>query len=128
MTVRDWTGESAPLHAVPSGLVVLAHLPDKLAEAYLEGDLTQETAFTMTDRESLRNRLADIRSIGYVWVYQEFREDINSVAAPVFDADGTVIAALHVHGPAYRFPNPDRTHDFGLQVVEAASRLANHLD
>ncbi|MDG2262736.1 MAG: IclR family transcriptional regulator [Actinomycetota bacterium] len=128
VTVRDWTGESAPLHAVPSGLVVLAHLPDKLAEAYLEGDLTQETAFTMTDRESLRNRLADIRSIGYVWVYQEFREDINSVAAPVFDADGTVIAALHVHGPAYRFPNPDRTHDFGLQVVEAASRLANHLD
>ena len=128
VTVRDWTGESAPLHAVPSGLAVLAHLVPPLIDAYLSNDLSQETPYTMTDKAAIRNRLADIRSIGYVWVYQEFSEDINSVAAPVFDTDGAVIAAIHVHGPAYRFPNPDRTHDFGLLVVETAARLSAHLD
>ena len=41
---------------------------------------------------------------GSEWVYGEFAEDINSVAAPVFGGDGPAVAALHVHGPSYRFP------------------------
>ena len=126
--MRDWTGESAPMHAVPSGLAVLAHLDSNLVDAYIARGLSQETPYTMTDPDALRDRLADIRSIGYVWVYQEFSEDINSVAAPVFDTDGTVIAALHVHGPAYRYPNPDQTHDWGLLLIDAATRLSSHLD
>lgn len=126
--VRDWTGETAPMHAVPSGLAILAHVESEAVESYISGGLSQETPYTMTNAESLRNRLADIKSLGYVWVYQEFSEDINSVGAPVFDSDGQVIAALHVHGPAYRFPNPDRTHDYGLRIIEAAARLSSHLD
>ena len=41
------------------------------------------------------------------WVYGEYDDDINSVAAPVRDASGAVVAAVHVHGPAYRFPGDD---------------------
>jgi DNA-binding IclR family transcriptional regulator len=59
-------------------------------------------------------------------VFEEFAEGINSVAAPVFGPDG-VTAALRIHGPTYRFPDPDRTHDIGLLVAAAASRLSEQL-
>ena len=125
--VRDWTGEYAPLHAVPSGLVILANLGDAGIEAYLKGPLEQCTAWTITDQAAIRTRLENIRSIGYAWVYEEFAEGINSVAAPIFESDGSVESAIHVHGPAYRFPDPDRTHDTGMLVIEAATRLAEQL-
>ncbi len=125
--VRDWTGEYAPLHAVPSGLVILAHQPERFIEEYLAGPLVQCTLWTMTDPGELRDRLEQVRSIGYAWVYEEFAEGINSVAAPVFESDGSVEAALHVHGPAYRFPNPDLTHDHGMAVIEATRRLSLQL-
>ena len=125
--VRDWTGEHSPLHAVPSGLVILAHQPASFIESYLRGKLVECTPWTMTDPEELRTRLEQVRSIGYVWVYEEFAEGINSVAAPVFESDGSVGSALHVHGPAYRFPNPDDTHDHGLAVIEAAEALSQQL-
>ena len=125
--VRDWTGEYAPLHAVPSGLVMLAHMSPDLADQYLAQQLKQCTPWTMTDPDALRERLDQVRSIGYVWVYEEFAQGINSVAAPVLTASGRVEAALHVHGPAYRFPDPDVAHDHGLTLVAAARRLSAQL-
>jgi DNA-binding IclR family transcriptional regulator len=125
--VRDWTGEHAPLHAVPSGLVILAHQRPDFINRYLASPLVQCTPWTMTDPGELRDRLEQIRSIGYAWVYEEFAEELNSVAAPVFESGGHVEAALHVHGPAYRFPNPDDTHDHGMAVIEAAGRLSMQL-
>ncbi len=125
--VRSWTGEYCPLHLVPSGLVYLAHLsPDDL-EDYLALGLEATTTNSMVDAEALRIRLAQVQSAGYVWVYEEFAIGINSVATPVLGPDGNVVAALHVHGPAYRFPDPNRTHDVGLVLIDAASNLADHL-
>lgn len=125
--VRDWTGEHAPLHAVPSGLVILAHRNPDFVDKYLAAPLVKCTPWTMTDPDELRDRLEQIRSIGYAWVYEEFAEELNSVAAPVFESGGIVEAALHVHGPAYRFPDPDDTHDLGMAVIEAAGRLSMQL-
>ena len=84
------------------------------------------TQSTLTSAVELQERLTQVRSAGYVWVYEEFAEGINSVAAPVFGPDG-VVAALRVHGPTYRFPNPDRSHDIGLRVAEAAHQLSEQL-
>ena len=84
------------------------------------------TRNTITTAAELRIRLTQARSAGYAWVFEEFTPGINSVAAPVFGPTG-VMAALRVHGPTYRFPNPDRTHDIGLIVAAAASRLSQQL-
>jgi DNA-binding IclR family transcriptional regulator len=125
--VRDWTGEYAPLHAVPSGLVILAHMPDTTLDTYLAEPLERCTNWTVTDPDKIRARLENIRSIGYAWVYEEFAEGINSVAAPIIEPDGSVTSAIHVHGPAFRFPDPDHTHDTGMLVIGAATRLAEQL-
>ncbi len=125
--VRSWIGEYCPLHLVPSGLVYLAHLSPESLEEYFADGLEATTANSMVDPDALWTRLAQIASAGYVWVYEEFAVGINSAAAPVLNEEGTVVAALHVHGPAYRFPDPNRTHDIGLMLIAAASNLADHL-
>lgn len=127
--VRDWTGEYAPMHLVPSGLVHLAHLSSARLDRFFAADPRQAGANSMIEPDVLAARLTRIRSVGYAWGYEEFVEGINSVAAPVFDSKGsTVIAALHVHGPAYRFPDPEQTHDLGLQLVAAAAGLGAQLN
>lgn len=127
VTMRDWTGLWAPLHAVPSGLAILAHLADAELDSLLTGPLEQLTAATVTDPALIRNRLAEIRDEGVVWVRGEFRPDIVSVAAPVW-ADGAVVAAIHVHGPSYRFPEPGTENDIADLVIDGATRLSHLLD
>lgn len=124
--IRDWTGESGPAHSLSAGIVMMAHRGESAVQACIAAGLGPMTANTLTTEDELRDRMAQARSAGYAWVFEEFAEGINSVAAPVFGPDG-VVAALRIHGPTYRFPNPDRTHDIGLLVAEAAERLSTQL-
>ena len=125
--VRDWTGELIPMHVVPSGLVIMAHWPKEQIERYLNRRLVRLTPNTVTDPQMIRARLVDISAQGYVWVYEEFVEGINSVAAPVVEEGGLITAALHVHGPAYRFPGDSDEADIGKAVADAAGRLSDAL-
>ena len=125
--VRDWTGTRAPLHTVPSGLVILAEWPEDAVDGYLARDLERLTANTETDPAVLRRRLADVRERGYAWGLEEFVAGINSVAAPVREARGKVIAAIHCHGPAYRFPRAGRAGWIANQVAAAAANVSRRL-
>jgi DNA-binding IclR family transcriptional regulator len=125
--VRDWTGTRIPLHAVSSGQVVLANLSPTELERYLHVRLERFTPRTLVDAEALRDRLHEVRRDGYAWAREEYAEGIVSIAAPIADAVGEVVAAVHVHGPAYRFPPADETHGLELAVVEAAARISARL-
>jgi DNA-binding IclR family transcriptional regulator len=125
--VRDWTGELIPMHVVPSGLAIMAYWPKEQTDRYLSRDLVKLTPNTVTDSKQIRSRLADIRKTGYVWVHEEFVEGINSVAAPVLEEGGFITAALHVHGPAYRFPGKRSEASIGAEVADAANRLSEAL-
>lgn len=122
--VRDWTGELIPMHVVPAGLVIMSHWPEEQTNRYLSRELVQLTPYTITQPDLIRRRLHDIRQRGYVWVYEEFVEGINSVAAPVFSKGRLITAALYVHGPAYRFPGEDDAEEIGLAVADAGRRLS----
>ena len=125
--VRDWTGERVPLHVVSSGLVLLAHAtPERLAE-YLGRPLASFTANTVADPAAIRARLAKVGTQGHAWVYEEFAVGITSVAAPVRNAAGAVIAAVHAHGPAYRFPGKGRASRWANDTVAAADRITQRL-
>ena len=93
--VRDWSGESGLAHALPTGIMFLAHLADSEVEGYLSHPLDALTANTITDPDELRERLVQARSAGYVWGFEEFSPGINSVAAPVFGPGG--IAADNIY-------------------------------
>lgn len=125
--VRDWTGTRVPMHAVPSGLVLLAEWPAEAIDAYLARELEQMTPRTVIEPEAVRRRLAQVRREGHAWGYEEFAEGIVSVAAPVRDARGKAVAAVHAHGPAYRFPPPGAEERVVTEVSVAAAAIGRRL-
>ena len=102
VTLQDWTGARVPLHVVSSGLVLLAARSNAEVTAYCADRLERFTDHTITRAGELRKRLVKVRADGYAWTVEEFAEGISSVAAPIVDESGVVVAALHVHGPSYR--------------------------
>ena len=125
--VRDWTGIRIPLHAVSSGQVFLAQLPGPVMARYLAEPLEAFTARTLTDAPSLLERLREVRRDGHAWVRDEYSVGISSVAAPIADARAEVVAAVHVHGPSYRFPPAGEEGRIAAAVRTAAARIGARL-
>ena len=125
--VRDWTGTRVPMHAVSSGQVFLAHMNPTEVERYLAQPRVSFTPKTITDSSALRDRLRQVQLDGFAWVREEFAEGLNSVAAQVAGDGGEIVAAVHLHGPSYRFPALGETTQISELVVDAAGRLSKRL-
>ncbi len=123
--VRDYTGHSVPLHVAAAGLAILAHLPRTEQERYLSGPLERYTDLTVVDPDAIADRLAEIRRFGHVWTIDEFAEGLSTVASPVFATDGSVMGAISVHGPSYRFPG-EAAASIERVVREVASAILAH--
>ncbi len=97
-------GVPYPLHAGSSSKVILAFLRTEEVDEYLDRhELTPFTDATITTPRKLRTELADIRKRGYAVSLGERQIGAASVAAPVLDHDGGVVAAISVCGPLSRF-------------------------
>jgi DNA-binding IclR family transcriptional regulator len=121
--VRDWTGDRLPAHVTSSGQVLLAWSQPSVRAAFLLGELEPSTPHSITDPDVLAARLDEVRARGYAWVYEEFAEGLNSVAVPLRDESGAVIAAIHAHGPAFRFPGKRPPDEIGELLAAAADRI-----
>jgi len=87
-------GTRLPAHATSMGHVLLAFAAPAEIDAVLAGPLPALTDRTLTDPNELRARLATVRERGWDVVDQELEVGRRSAAAPVFDGDARVIAAL----------------------------------
>jgi DNA-binding IclR family transcriptional regulator len=116
-----------PLHAGGSSKAFLAWVPDSELDTYLtRHPLETVTDKTITDPAKLRKDLAATRKRGYATSLGERQAGAASIAAPIFDHDGHIVAVISVAGPASRFkPEP------GSAVVDdllaAAGRLSTQL-
>jgi DNA-binding IclR family transcriptional regulator len=124
MTVE--LGRRFPLHAGGSGKCMLAFLPEQLREHILAEPLETLTANTVIDPEALRAECKAIRGCGYATSGGERQGDAGSVAAPVFDVSGEVVAAISVCGPRYRV-TPTFVEEIAPQVVGVADRISRRL-
>lgn len=123
VTLRDWTGTRLPLHVVSSGLVLLAAEPAATVAAYLAQPLERRTDRTVNQPARIKRRLTGIRRAGYAWTTGEFDDGITSLAAPVVNARGATVAAIHCHGPSYRFPGGVDVDTITVHVTDAARAL-----
>jgi DNA-binding IclR family transcriptional regulator len=104
ISTHDWIGSLSPLHATSSGKVLLAGLPsEERADLLRAHGLPALTGRTITSRKQLERQLIDVAARGYATVCEEFEIGLNSVAVPVRDHLGTVIASISISGPAFRF-------------------------
>jgi IclR family transcriptional regulator, pca regulon regulatory protein len=103
MRVAINVGTRFPAHATSMGRVQLAALSDGELDAYLaRADLRALTSHTLTEPDALRAELARIRAQGWALVDQELEEGLRSVAAPIRDRTGRVVAAVNVSAHASR--------------------------
>ncbi|MHC1561014.1 IclR family transcriptional regulator [Actinomycetospora sp. C-140] len=109
------------------GLVLLAHAPADVVERVLDGPFTRHTPWTLTDPTRIRQALAATRARGYAVSERQITDDATSIAAPVHDATGEVVAALSVvahHGrpPVSVLAPLVRTSAAGVSHALAAGR------
>lgn len=124
--VQDWVGSRLPMHVVASGVVILASRPEDTLNVYLERELESPTRASVIDPSAIRARLEQVRDAGVAWTMEELEIGINAVAAPVITGMGDVIGAVHLHGPAYRFPGGARNkHEEAVKA--AAARIGEGL-
>jgi len=103
MTVAISVGTRFPAYATSMGRVLLADRPDDWLDGYLASvTLAPLTSHTIASPHALRAELATIREQGWALVDQELEEGLRSVAAPIRDGDGRVIAAANVSTHAGR--------------------------
>lgn len=97
MTVSISVGTRFPAYATSMGRVLLAAQTDDWLDAFLESiDLARLTERTTTDPASLRALLTKVRVQGYSLVDQELEQGLRSIAVPLHDVDGGVIAAMNI--------------------------------
>jgi IclR family pca regulon transcriptional regulator len=97
MTVAINVGTRFPAYATSMGRVLLAGLPMTELDTYLAGtELRALTPKTISDAGRLRKTLERIAAQGFALVDQELEVGLRSIAVPVRDATGSVVAALNV--------------------------------
>ncbi|HET7477523.1 MAG TPA: IclR family transcriptional regulator [Dermatophilaceae bacterium] len=102
VAVKAKEARRLPLHATGVGKVLLAYSSESFRQEVLQRPLPGFTPHTMTSPAQLLRALADIRRNGYGYSAEELTLGVVSVAAPVFDADNVVVAALSLVGRSAR--------------------------
>jgi len=113
-------GTVLPLHATGVGLALLAHAPGEVYDGVVAAGLTRFLPNTITEEPELRRRLAEVRGTGIATSVQALTRGAFSVAAPVRDATGEVVAAVSIIAHVERLGEPQ----FALGVRIAARGIS----
>ncbi len=119
-------GERMPLHAGSAGKAILAFASNDLVQEVVSHPLDRMTPNTITKRKQLLQELATVRACGYAVSHSERFEDALGLAAPIFNARGTVVAALNVAGPTTRFTDAE-VGMFAPKIMQLAAQVSQAL-
>lgn len=122
-------GTRLPAHATVLGRVFLAYMDNaELSALYPKGKLERYTAQTPTSLSDLKKLLEQDRARGYAISENFFERGISAIAAPVFDSDGTVVAAINVTVPEGSTTSEQLRGRIAAKVLAAAESLSHQLD
>lgn len=118
-------GCNFPLHCGSKGHVLLAFATADFVDAYLDRRLEQLTPYTVVDSDVLRQRLDHVRTHGYALTDRDVRIFSSSVAAPVADHAGNVVASVTLVVPPEDLR--ERAHHLAEIVVRTARSISHSL-
>lgn len=116
-------------HAVAWGKAILACLDETQLDRYLaERQLPAYTKNTLTTVEALKANLAEVRQRGYSLDLEESLDDVYCIGAPIFEAQGRVVASVTISVPGSRYyPRQERLLPRVIKTAKAASRALSIL-
>lgn len=121
-------GTRLPAHATVLGRVLMADMSlAELQALYPQGSLTRRSAFTPGSIEELHQLLAQDRERGYAMQDGFFESGISTIAAPVRQASGDIVAALGLTIPSAQWVQP-RAEVLVQRVRACADELSSLLN
>lgn len=124
MTIGLSVGARLPAYCTSMGRVLLAALPEPDLNAYLaSADLHPRTERTITDPARLKEEISIVRTQGWCLLDQELEDGVRSVAAPVHDASGRVVATINTSAHATRVTLDTLRHQFLPALRECSRRI-----
>jgi len=121
MSVDLRVGSRLPAFCTSMGRVLLASFsPEKLRAYVAQLTLTRYTDHTIASKEKLLRLLHVVERAGYALVDQELEIGLRSIAVPLRDSSGTVVAALNASTHAQRVSMQDMQTRF-LPVLRATA-------
>jgi IclR family pca regulon transcriptional regulator len=117
-------GTRRPAYCTSMGRVLLAYLPECERDAYFRAvELAPLTAHTVTDEAKLRSILVKIRKDEYCLSDQQTELDLRTIAVPLRNNAGQVVAAMHASTQASRTPKRQMTDVFLPVLRKEAAEL-----
>ncbi|WP_328988471.1 IclR family transcriptional regulator [Kribbella sp. NBC_01245] len=113
-----------PAHASALGKAMLAYLPDQATALLAGGKLRSMTSETVIDPQALRAQLDEVAKEALAIEKEEAVLGEASIAAPIFDASGSVVGAISVVLPAVEWPPTDAMY---AAVRESARNISREL-
>jgi len=118
-------GARVPLHCSAAGKVLLAFQTPEKQRAIIDNITFHKfTEKTVTDPEKLREQLGSIRQSGYAFDEEEREAGVSCIAAPIFDFDKEVMAAISISGPTSRFESENRK-ELLKHVLEVTKKVSD---
>jgi IclR family pca regulon transcriptional regulator len=121
-------GSRLPAYCTSMGRILLAALDDDSLHDYLShADLQAKTSRTLHTPEALWECLQQVRQQGWCLVDQELEQGLRSLAVPVYDSSGHVLAAMNVSTHAGRVPASELEQRFLPIMLNASRELSSQL-
>jgi DNA-binding IclR family transcriptional regulator len=121
-----WAGRVTPGYCTSAGRALLTDWEDdEILAAFQSVEFAALGPRTIGSAAELVNAVAEGRERGYLVVDEEFEPDLISVAVPVRDPAGPVIAALNASAPRFRFV--DRVAEAAAELDAVAAELRREL-
>ncbi len=119
-------GSRMPAYCTAPGRAILAFLPDTERDAILDrSNRAALTPHTIWKREDLISLLRKCRQNGYATAFEEVFAGDASVAAPVLNLEGRVLAAVNIATSTTRFTPEEAVRKFAPLAVAAARAIAD---
>ncbi|MFB6725436.1 IclR family transcriptional regulator C-terminal domain-containing protein [Kribbella sp. NPDC056345] len=128
MTVALGVGARLPAYPTSMGRVLLAGLGAVELDVYLSDVQTDQlTPHTVTAPDLLRAAIDQTRTDGYALVDQELELGLRSLAAPIHNSRGHIVAALNVSAHASRSTPDSLRQEVLPHLLHAATQITTAL-
>jgi DNA-binding IclR family transcriptional regulator len=119
-------GTRAPVHSTAVGKALLAFQPEEEIARIIARGLPASAPNTVVDGRSLQRELELVRTRSYAVDDEESEVGLRSIAAPIRNDSGNVIAAISIAGPVHRMTRKTLL-GWVRELVAAANAVSQRL-
>lgn len=128
MTIALALGSRLPAYPTSMGRVLIAGLTGRQLDDFIAGtEFEKLTPHTVTEPKEYRAVIERVRAEGYALVDQELEEGVRSIAAPIRNGRGEVIAAMNLSCHASRVDVARMENEFRPKLLDAAAEISDRV-